>query len=150
MPYIILLLFVLIGCSLNADQERFLSEAQRAYVEARNEADVLKYVGYTHPSVIAYYKNDEDSAFQNKFDLSSQSFTIQDGSIRFIKTKGSSIHVDYIFKTVEKGSFGEFGEDIHIMAISEDNGKTWFFLDEMDYRNEQIIALEHQLIEPNE
>ena len=148
--YVILLLFVLFGCALSADQERVLSEAQRAYVDARNEADVLKYVGYTHPSVIAHYKNQADSSFQKKFDLSNDPFTIQDGTIRLIKQKGTSIHVDFLFKTVEKGSFGVFGDDVHIIAISEDNGKSWFFLDEKDYRNEQVIALKNQLIEPNE
>lgn len=148
--YTILLLFVLFGCALNADQERILNEAQRAYADARNEADVLKYVGFTHPSVIAHYKNLADTLFQKKFDLSTDAYTIQDGTIRKIKKQGESIHVDYLFKTIEKGSFGVFGDDVHIMAISEDNGKSWFFLDESDYRNEQIIAAKYQLIEPNE
>lgn len=148
--YVILLLSVLFGCALSADQERVLNEAQRAYVDARNEADVLKYVGYTHPSVIAHYKNQADSVFQKKIDLSTDPYTIQDGTIRLIKKKGSSIHVNYLFKTLEKGSFGVFGEDIYIIAISEDSGKSWFFLDDIDYRNEQIIAPKHQLIEPNE
>lgn len=148
--YAILLLIVLFGCALSADQERALSEAQRSYVDARNNADILKFIGYTHPSVIAHYKNQADSSFQEKFDLSNDPFTIQDGTIRLIKQKGTSFHVDYLFKTLEKGSFGVFGDDVHIIAISEDNGKSWFFLDEKDYRNEQIIALKNQLIEPNE
>lgn len=148
--YIILLLLMAVSCTLSADQEKSLNEAQRAYVDARNEADVLKYVGYTHPNVIAHYKHLADSSFQKKFDLSEDPYTIQDGTIREIKTDNNSIHVAYLFKTIEKGSYGEFGEDRIIVAISEDSGKTWFFLEKADYLNNNILPKEHQLIDLNE
>ena len=51
MSYFILLTLVLFGCTLSAEQERVLSEAQRAYIDARNNADVLRFVGFTHQNV---------------------------------------------------------------------------------------------------
>ena len=150
MSYFILLTLVLFGCTLSAEQERVLSEAQRAYIDARNNADVLRFVGFTHPNVVAYYKNDADSSFQKKFDLSMDNYNIQDGTIRMIKKEGKTIHIDYLFKTLEKDNFDVFGQEIHIIAISEDHGDSWFFLDETDYRNEQIIAPKYQLIDTNE
>ena len=101
MSYFILLTLVLFGCTLSAEQERVLSEAQRAYIDARNNADVLRFVGFTHPNVVAYYKNDADSSFQKKFDLSMDNYNIQDGTIRMIKKEGKTIHIDYLFKTLK-------------------------------------------------
>lgn len=140
----------LLGCSLSAEQEKSLNQAQRAYVDARNEADVLRFVGYTHPSVIAHYKHDSDSSFQQKFDLSEDHYQIQDGTIKEIKKDGKSIQVKYLFKSIEKGSFGEFGDDQIIVAMSEDDGSTWFFISDADYRNEEIIPAKHQLLSSNE
>lgn len=148
--FIILLLVFTVGCTLSADQEKSLSEAQRSYIDARNEADVLKYVGYTHPNVIAHYKHLADSSFQKKFDLSEDPYTFQDGTIREIETKGNSIHVSYLFKTIEKGSFGVFGDDRTVIAISEDAGKTWFFIEKEDYLNKNILPEPHQLIDLHE
>ena len=138
------------GCTLSADQEKSLSDAQRSYVNARNESDVLKFVGYTHPNVIAHYKHMADSSFQKKFDLTEDPYLLQDGTIREIKKKDKTIHVLYRFKTVEKGSFGVFGDDRNIIAISEDGGKTWFFVEKEDYLNDTILPEKHQLIELNE
>lgn len=150
MPYVILLLLVIFSCSLSAEQEKSLSEAQRAYLDARNKPDVLKYVGYTHPNVIAHFKHLSDSSFQKKFDISEDPFSLQDGTIREIKKKDRSIHVEYLYKTVEKGSFGLFGDDKTVIAISEDAGKTWFFIEKEDYLNSEILPNEHQLIDLHE
>lgn len=148
--YLILLLFAVCSCTLNAEQEKSLHDAQRAYVDARNEADVLKFVGYTHPNVIAHYKHLTDSSFQKKFDLSLHSYAIQDATIQDIETADNTIHVSYLFKTVDTEGFGEFGADKTIVAISEDAGKTWFFIEKEDYVNSEILPEKYQLIDLNE
>lgn len=141
-----LLLLLLAGCVLNAEQERSLNEAQRHYTDAFNEGDVTKYVGMTHPNVVAHYKMLGDSTFKTKFDLAEESLHLQDGTIRQKVKKDNSIQALIEFKRLNIDDFELEFEKVNIIAVSEDNGKTWFFIEGKDYSNEEIMPKDHQLI----
>jgi hypothetical protein len=71
---------------------------------------------------------------------------IQDGLIKTIKTSGNNIQVKYRFLSISEEYFEIDSEEIFIYAISEDDGKTWYFIDEIDYQNEDILDPENRLI----
>ena len=146
--FLLLLLFAS-SCSLNSDQEAALNNAVNAYTQARNNGQVMTYVAFTYPNVVAYYKNLGDSSFVERFggseDLDSYSF-IQDGNIRKIENSGSKIHVKYSFLELDDIFYGAQGSEIIIYAISEDEGQNWFFIDEEDYLNASILKENERLI----
>ena len=146
--YLLLLLFAA-GCSLNSDQEASLNSAVTAYTTARNNGQVMTYVAFTYPDVVAYYKDKSDSSFIEKFggseNIDSYSF-IQDGNIREIKSDGNKLHVKYSFLELDDIFYGAEGSEAIIYAISEDNGQNWYFLDEVDYLNGSILKQNERLI----
>ncbi|MGB0915164.1 MAG: hypothetical protein ACPGVI_03785 [Crocinitomicaceae bacterium] len=144
----IILLLLLTGCTLSADQEASLNDAMVSYVNSKNNGVVMSYVAFTHPNSVAHYKAQGDSAFTAKFDLSDSEYDpfLQDGNIREIETEGDKITVKYNFLNVSGNYFEEQSEEVVIFAISEDAGSTWFFIEEEDYFNNDIISEENRLI----
>lgn len=144
----LLLVFLLIGCSLNANQEASLNEAVVSYVNSKNNGVVMSYVAFTHPNAVAFYKNQGDSAFTEKFDLSNSEFDpfLQDGNIKEIKSSGNNITVKYNFLNITGDYFEEVANDFVLFAISDDAGETWFFIEEADYYNNDIISPESRMI----
>lgn len=144
----IILLLLLAGCTLSADQEASLNDAMVSYVNSKNNGVVMSYVAFTHPNSVAYYKAKGDSAFTTKFDLSDSEYDpfLQDGNILEIETNDNEITVKYNFLSVSGSFFEEDAEEVTIFAISEDAGETWFFIEEDDYFNNDIISKEKRLI----
>ncbi|MFT5780429.1 MAG: hypothetical protein ACI837_003391 [Crocinitomicaceae bacterium] len=102
----------------------------------------MSFVSFTHPDVVSYYEGRGDEAFRNKFELFAEEDGgdfLQDGIIREIESDGSNIHVQYLFTSVETKFYEQIGKDLEIIAISEDDGATWFFVDESDYSNDAIF-----------
>ena len=139
-----ILIFLLGSCALSGDQESTLNSAVNSFVDARNNGVLLSYVAYTHPNAVAYYKDQGDSLFVEKFDLSSEenSMYLQDGNIREIKSEGSVIHVKYDFLGIIDEYDKQSGVEVTIYAISNDDGVTWFFMDASDYENVKIVKKE--------
>ena len=147
--FFLLLLFIC-SCSLSADQEASLHTAMVSYINARNEGIATAYVAYTHPNAVAYYQELGDSTFKFRFslnDVSSQAF-LQDGTIREIESKGNKIHVLYTFTGVFLSEFDTYDseQEMEILAISEDNGRSWFFIEKKDYLNDKILSPKDRLI----
>lgn len=119
-----------------------------SYINSRNNGAVMSYVGYTHPNVVAFYKSAGDSIFKANFDLSNEEERpfYQDGIIKSIESKGKTIHVKYEFKKIESENYFLDVADIVVIAISEDDGVTWFFIDEKDYLNDKIISKKDRLV----
>ncbi len=143
-----LLLLLLGSCTLNADQEASLNNALTSYINSRNNGAVMSYVGFTHPKVVAYYKNKGDSIFQSRFDVSDE-YTrpfFQDGIIKSTQKKNDVIHVKYVFKKFEQEYIDMEITDVAIIAISEDNGNSWFFVEEEDYFNDVSFSQDERLI----
>ena len=146
--FAVLLVFVLVGCSLNADQEASLNDAVVSYVNSKNNGVVMSYVAFTHPDAVAFYKDKGDSAFTEKFDLSNSEYDpfLQDGNIKEIKSSGENITVKYNFLNITGDYFEEVASDFVLFAISSDGGETWFFIEEADYYNNDIISSESRMI----
>lgn len=139
---------MLSSCALNADQESSLHTAMVSYINSRNNGAVMSYVGYTHPNAVAFYKNSGNEAFKSNFDLSNDEERpfFQDGIIKTIESKGNTIHVKYEFQKIENEDYIVDIANIIVIAISEDDGQTWFFVDEKDYLNDKIIPKKERLI----
>ena len=139
----------LTSCSLNANQEASLNDAMVSYVNSKNNGIVMSYVAFTHPNAVAFYKSKGDSAFTEKFDLSNSEFDpfLQDGNIKQIKSNGNNITVKYNFLNVTGDFYEESHEEVVLFAISEDAGATWFFIEDVDYFNNDIISSENRTIQ---
>jgi hypothetical protein len=141
------------GCSLNATQEASLNNAVLTYVESHNTGAVMKFVSIIHPKVVEFYEGEGDEAFKRKFELFPQmdgGDYIQDGTVWEIETKGKSIHARYTFLSVED-SYENFNPaEVEVIAISEDQGVTWFFVDGKDYKNDAIFNDNFRLLELKE
>ena len=108
----------------------------------------MSYVAFTHPKAVAYYKEKGDSVFKERFDLSDaeKAAFLQDGNIREIERTNSTIHVKYNFLSVEGDYYESKASEVTIFAISNDDGNSWFFIDEKDYMNPEIIEPSNRLI----
>ncbi len=132
---------------MNATQEASLNLAKTSFINAKNNGSVMSYVAFTLPEAVAYYKNQSDSAFQQRFDLSQGNYNsfIQDGNIREIRKDKGMIQVKFEFLEVNMEEVSK--DKITIYALSDNDGKSWFFLEEMDYLNEEILPGNKRLIE---
>lgn len=139
------LIVCIVSCTLNAEQEQFLSEQMSIYFNARNKGNSLVYVSLTHPDVVKYYHNQGDSVFMQKF-----------------KKDSANVESDYYFGTAElyynpiiKKRENE-GQNYQVLieaeyknkdsqqlkanfyALSTNGAKTWFFVDSADFYNKNI------------
>lgn len=149
--YFIGLLFLLVAsCTLSASQEATLQKAMSSYIAAHNDGAVMAYVGFTHPNVVGFYQDKGDAVFRKRFELfepENGGDFLQDGSIKKIETKGNAIHVHYEFDSYRIRGLDQKNSDFGIIAISSDQGKTWFFADKVDYLNDTIFKKADRLID---
>lgn len=143
------LIILLAACTLDSTQEKALQGALNEYISIHNDGKVTGFAALTHPSVLKYYTDLGDKAFSEKFELVDTSFTSvywHDAIIRSTEKDGDKIHVLYRLKEVTLYAEEEIQESIQIVAISEDNGVNWLFLEERDYRNDDIIEEKNRLL----
>jgi len=147
-PYYFIFLFILGACSLSPDQETSLNKAMTMYVNARNEGGVMACVAYTLPAAVAHYTAMGDSVFKARYDLSSVNDNpfLKDGTIVEIESDGSRLHVKYNFLSLAPLYSDERSKEVYLFAISEDDGVSWFFIDEEDYFDTNIIKEKDRLI----
>ncbi len=108
----------------------------------------MAYVGFTHPNIVGFYQGQGDSIFRQKFELFSPENGgdyIQEGNVKEIEKGNGQIHVRYIFDSYTEDYDATINE-IGVIALSIDDGVTWFFAQEEDYRNEKIFSKDEQLI----
>jgi len=126
------------------------------YVEAYNDGYEKEYTGFTHPNVVGYYMLLGDSAFQQKFDLYSEDDNysyLHDPQVREIETRENEIHVKYNIISVE-GYYDDYfyyetetnQTEMQLFALSDDDGISWFFMEENDYFNDEILKANNRLI----
>jgi hypothetical protein len=90
-----------------------------------------------------------DEAFKSAFELADEDGVqpyFQDPTILKSESSKSSLHVKLKIVRVEDEFFDVNAVDEIYFAISEDNGKSWYFLKEKDYKNEEIIKAVIRLI----
>jgi hypothetical protein len=122
-------LLLLTSCALNADQEQKLNQSLAGYLNARNQCQLISYVAFTHPGVVADYKEQGDSVFQAKFDCSKDSISWDDPTIRMIQQEGKAIHALINVAQVDDYSYEILEEKKQLVALSEDDGNSWFFME---------------------
>lgn len=143
------LLFLLVQCTLSAQQEAALNSSLSKYIMARNDCQVVGLVGFTYPELVKDFKNVSDSAFQYKFDCDKNQdyyFAIQNATLRSTSKSNSNIHVLYEFD-----GYGERNDEFQkrnfkLVAISENDGENWFFMPWTDYTNDTLCKNFKRLI----
>lgn len=143
----IFVLFALIGsCTLNSEQEASLSESTTRYLEARRNGAVLAFVSMHHPEVVRYYKEKGDSIFINKFTIKPTDYYLDDPSILDKKKNGEIIHVLFKAQRINNDGARDVDSESEFIAISLDNGKSWFYVDKVDYVDKSIARGLHRLL----
>ncbi|MCE3295868.1 MAG: hypothetical protein K0R65_1582 [Crocinitomicaceae bacterium] len=137
---ICLLSLILLGaCSLSASQEQELNKQTGIYLDAQERNALLVVVSKTHPSFVRYAKSKGESYFKNVFENEAgEELVFINPMIRKIESKGDHLQVLY---EVEK-EYIQNGENhrnsSRFVALSDDEGKTWYFLDHATYANKKI------------
>lgn len=148
--YFCFILLLVASCSLSSSQEASLNKALTSYLDAHNNGEVMAFVAYTHPNVVGFYQDQGDSLFREKFELFSPENGgdyLQDGTLREIEKKNKDIHVRYLFDSYTEFDFQVDSKELGLIAVSVDDGKSWYFVFEEDYTNEKIFSKDEQLIE---
>ena len=105
-------------------------------------------VGFTYPLYVQEVKNESDSAFLKAFDCENYGKAVRfsDPTLRKAVKEKDIIHVYYELD-VEVGNTGIVSRRSEgLYAISEDNGKTWYFLMKDIYENKNITKSLKRLI----
>jgi hypothetical protein len=138
-PICFLLVMILFGaCSLNADQEKMLSESTMRFLESRKKGALLAYVSMHHPGVVRYYKEQGDSVFTEKFSVKASDHFADEALIVETEKKGQEIQVLYRTRRVEEFYGGGEKKWEYFVAVSNDNGRSWYYLDYDDYVDKRI------------
>lgn len=145
--FISFVVILITSCTLNAEQEATLSESTTRYLESRQNGAVLAFVSMHHPEIVRYYKEQGDSIFLKKFAVKKEDYYLDDPSIRKTKQDGQVIHVLYEAKTIssEWGTTDEITREF--VAISENNGRNWFYADKSDYVDKSIASNMKRLLD---
>lgn len=133
------LLFILGSCTLSATQEKKLNESLSAYIHARNECMVVSYVAFTYPDLVKSYKSQGDSVFKSAFDCNMDTLYLQDPTIRKTVKNGKEIQVQYDLDVFNQNNNERLDEKHHLYAISEDDGVSWFFMDQTIYVDKSLL-----------
>lgn len=138
--YSLLILFlILASCTLSGDQEKKLNESVAAYLFSRNECRVVNYVAFTYPKLVQAYKSMSDSTFKVAFDCSDDTLFLKDPTVRQTAKDDHIIHVLYQLDGYNNVSMQAIDKKYKLVAISEDNGKSWFFMDWNQYVDKSLL-----------
>ncbi|GAB5419209.1 MAG: hypothetical protein Crog4KO_25540 [Crocinitomicaceae bacterium] len=144
--FVLLLIVIFAGCSLNGKQEATLNSAKMAYLEARNNNKVALLVKLTYPDAVRYYQNKGDDAFKERFKPENNQAFFRSGIVKQVESNGEVIHVQFEFERITETEFDIIAEPALVYAISADNGKHWKFLDKVEYDNPEILPGNKKLI----
>lgn len=144
--YFLLSIWIFGACTLSATQEKKLNESLSNYLNSRNECLVVSYVAFTYPDLVLTYKSQGDSVFKNKFDCNHDSLFLQDPTIRQTVKSESDIHVLYEIDLYNVNTGLRSEKKHQLVALSKDNGKSWFFMDEVAYVDKMLLPNLNRLI----
>lgn len=145
--FFLLVFMFLHACQLSSTQEKNLNTACNRYLAAREKCMFLSIVASTQADFVKYYKEKGDTIFLQKFDCqeSVNVFTIADPTLKEIKKHNEQIHVLYECKFLNYG-IEEKDSTFDFVAISSNNGESWFFTELQDYKDKQIAKNFQRLI----
>ncbi len=134
-------LFVLLlgACSLSASQEQELNKQTGLYLDAYERNSVLVIVSKTHPSFVKYAKSKGMAYFKSVFENENREELVYiNPVIQEIQRKDDYIQVLYEVDN----EYIQNGENQHkksrFVALSDDDGKNWYFLNYATYSNKKI------------
>lgn len=122
----------LFSCGLNSSQEKSLNMASAKYIFAVNEDLKLSRASYMHPSVLKYYKEKGPIEFKKLFSKEDMIWT--DAVIGKIKSNGKILQVELKIALKKDQYAVPEKERISLYALSDDDGLSWFFVEERDYK----------------
>lgn len=130
------LLLLISSCALDSRQEEKLNEAFHTYIDSHNKGLTLQYVALTHVNVVKHYKSKGNDAFLAYFNKDKDSIYYGEYFVKDTKTEGK--HIQRCFTVERYNQEKELNHAYRIFACSEDEGKSWFFINEDDYFNDSI------------
>lgn len=129
-------LFLLSACTLSSTQEQALNKQMGEYIDAVNGDLTLYVVARTYPAYVKHVKNQGVSQFKSTFGRDSHKAPLGSTSIKTIEKDEKQIHV--LFQAKEMDEFGRYSIKKLFVAISENDGKDWFFIPYEAYRKKEI------------
>lgn len=143
-------LITLISCTLNSEQETSLNQHLSRYLKARNGCMVVGLVGFTYPDYVRELQSQGDSILLQKIDCTKShenGIRYNDPTLRKVRKEKDKIHIYYELD-IEKRHSGNIERRAEgLFAISEDNGKSWYFLTKDVYNDKNVCKSLNRLIE---
>jgi len=119
--------FIFSSCSLNANQEKSLNKSIVKYLFSVNRELKLSIAASTHPLILRQLKEDGDEKLKTY--LYAKNFSWSDAIIGRTKIKNEIIHIELKIAQTNKSTYEKEEKRIRLYAISEDDGKNWYFLE---------------------
>lgn len=135
--------FSIASCSLNSEQERNLNKSIIKFLFSVNKELKLSVAAATHPLILRQLKEDGHEKLKRYLDPKYNIWT--DAVIGKTKIKGDVIHIELKVAQVSKQTYEKNDKRIRLYAISEDNGKNWYFVDYKLYESEYCKKLKRLL-----
>lgn len=132
------ILLLLVACTLDSKQEERLNTGLSKYIKSYNEDLMLQYTALTHVKVVAHYKALGEKEFVNHFQQNKDSVHVYYGEFFMKDTKEQGKNIQRCYTVAKYTEYKEIDDKYEIYAISEDEGNTWFFVNEDDYFNKDI------------
>ena len=141
---------LLFACSLSSEQERQLNKSFSNYLNARNSGSILEYTSLIYPELIRDWKTSGVDTLKEKVKLKTDTTELKQYDNPFIiltKKENKSIQIKYQLDCYQNEYISSEKTKVNLYAISDDEGKSWFFMDEKDYLNPQSCKKLKRLIQ---
>lgn len=138
------------ACSLNSEQERQLNKSLSNYLNARNSGSILEYTSLIYPELIRDWKTSGVDTLKEKVKLKTDTTELKRYDNPFIiltKKENKNIHIKYQLDCYQNEYTSSEKTKVNLYAISDDLGKSWFFMDEKDYSNTKTCKKLKRLIQ---
>jgi hypothetical protein len=131
---LLFIFFSITSCSLNAEQERNLNKSIIKYLFSVNRELKLSIAAATHPLILRELKEESDEKLKAYLEPKHHIWT--DAIIGKSKIKGEIFHIELKVALVSKETYEIAPNRIRLYAVSEDNGKNWYFIDYEIYESD--------------
>ncbi|MES2589527.1 MAG: hypothetical protein V4622_11160 [Bacteroidota bacterium] len=135
-------------CTLSASQEQSLNKNLGLYLQALEKKSILVQVSMYHPEFVHYIKDKGTAYFKEVFSANENEIDLLflDPKIVKIETKDDKIHVLYKVRKEFLIEGENRVEELEFVAISEDDGENWYFVNYKMYLNKNICKKVPRLI----
>ncbi len=133
-------LFIFTACTLSANQEQKLNKSLGLYLQSLSNKTILVQVSMCHPAFLKYIKNKGNDYFKYVFNPNEkeEELIFSDPKILQIETNNNEIHTLYSVKKEFLYEGENKIDSIKFVAISENDGENWFFVNYKMYSNKNI------------